>query len=233
MAPKQTLTQEEEQFLYKIEQIVLSQEASRSTTPASDEPHPSGRELYEYAAAALDRESRAKVRQHLMRCAACNAKTLLIMRLTSEEREEARDVIDDLKHFITDWAEKMTSSLGAVTWATSLWQPQWAGMPVSAADIPEQQHTFSGKEGEIEISCAWRDRYETTPAYIQISWLANLTVDRKLWALFFDPDTKKCLAEIPLGKYLEGGKSITSQTLGFNPSTQKWAVAILLKEEDA
>lgn len=115
---------------------------------------------------------------------------------------------------------------------TSLWQPQWAGTPVYAADIPEQRHTFTGREGEIEISCAWRDQYETTPAYIQISWLANLTVDRKLWALFFDPVTKECLAEIPLGKYLEGGKSITSQTLGFNPSTQKWAIAILLKEEE-
>jgi hypothetical protein len=119
-----------------------------------------------------------------------------------------------------------------VHWVSELWQPQWAGTPVTAADIPGDKKAFNVKNGEIEISCLWRSQQATNPAYIQISWAANFVADRELWALFFDPDTKEVLAEIPLGAYLEGGKNITSETLGFDPSNEKWAISILLKERE-
>ena len=218
-----------EEFLSKIEQIVAQSRPEQRKVSGSQTEHPTGELLYDYASGNLEREPASQIRRHLMRCAPCTYKTLTIMRLLHPEAETPR-LFDELRTTIQDWTEKITSSIETVTWVTSLWRPQWAGTPVSAADIPAQSHTFSGKDGEIEITCAWRDHYGTTPAYIQISWLANLTVDRELWALFFDPETKEFLSEIPLGKYLEGGKSIPSHILGFNPSTQQWAIAILLKE---
>ncbi|MCP4405633.1 MAG: hypothetical protein GY801_51060 [bacterium] len=120
-----------------------------------------------------------------------------------------------------------------VNWVSELWPPQWAGVLVSAADIPEDTKSFILKDGESDITCLWKSRYEAEPAHIEISWAANLVVDRELWALFFHPDTKDVLAEISLGTYPEGGKNITSETLGFDPSNEPWAISILLKEPEA
>lgn len=120
-----------------------------------------------------------------------------------------------------------------VKWLSPLWEPQWAGMHVSAGDIPEQKHRFRMKEGEIEISCRWRSPHGNTPAYVQVSWAADITTDCEFWLLFINPGTKAVLSEVFLGTALEGGKIITSKTLGFDPSAEPWAASVLLKERTA
>lgn len=220
-----------ERLLHTLERAVSS--STTASLPESDSrsQHPSAGQLYAYASGGLTGEEAERVCRHVRSCSSCNRKTLYAMRML-DDVEMPGSLKDDLAAYIEDWRRKLCGALDSITWATSLWQPQHAGMPVYAAEIPEQTQMFSGpgKEGDIEITCAWRDQFGTTPAYLQISWLANLNVERELWALFFDPDSKELLAEIPLGKYLEGGKNITARTLGFNPSRQKWAVSLLLKE---
>ena len=189
--------------------------------------HPPAAQLYDYAAGALARPETAAIRRHLFHCAECNRKVLYLMRLTAPFPR----LVDELQQTIADWPAQATSlAQGVVTWATALWQPELAGMPVYASDIPEQEHVFAGKEGEIKLTCAWRNTLHTQPAFIQFAWLADVTVNCELVALFFNPDTKQKLAEFSLGGYFEGGKILTSEDLKFNPSQEKWAIAILLKE---
>jgi hypothetical protein len=173
----------------------------------------------------LEEDDEDRVQEHIADCAVCVRELLHIMRL---ERE-----IPSVKPGWEVWVKNVISIPShLISWVSELWQPQWAGVSVSAADIPEEKKTFNVKDGEIEISCLWRAQHETNPAYIQITWAANFVADHELWALFFKPDTKEVLVEVPLGTYLEGGKSITSETLGFDPSTEKWAISILLKEQE-
>jgi hypothetical protein len=202
------------------------------SVPFDESQHPELDLLYRYTCGELEPDDAAQIRQHLILCPVCNGKTLRIMRITNDWKSEIR-MIDQLRQYAANWADGIVQSGVPVRWATALWQPEWAGTPVYASDILEQQHTFSSSDGEIEITCSWRDTYGSTPAYLTISWFASIERQQELWALFLDPSTKHVLAEIPLGKYLEGGKHLNSQMLGFNPSRDKWAVAILLKENDA
>lgn len=203
--------------------------------PASDnqEAHPAPETFERYVAGELRDQEARRVMAHLAVCPACNHNALYLMRMTCDPVSEST-MRDDLARYIDDWRSKISAAFEHVSfWATELWQPTFAGTPVMASNIPPQHHTFSGREGEIEITCAWRPEHGTSPAYLQLSWLANLHVERELRAVFFNPDTKALLAEIPLGSYLEGGKNLTSRALGFNPSSDTWAVAILVKEKSA
>lgn len=220
----ENLLQSTDNFLTLIEQEVHSKKYRKVSETVKKPLHPMRETLYDYVLGWLEEDDEDRVQEHLADCARCAREVLRIMRLE-------REIPSGMK---VDWEAwvKQVISLPAqlVSWVSELWQPQWAGVPVSAADISEEKKTFSIKDGEIEISCLWRSQHETTPAYIQITWAANFVTDRELWTVFFNPDTKEVLAEILLGTHPEGGKSITSETLGFDPSNEKWAISILLKK---
>jgi hypothetical protein len=218
------LVQSTNNFLTLIEQKIRSKEYRRVSETVKKPLHPTREMLYDYVLGWLEEDDEEQVQEHIADCARCTREVLHIIRL---EREISSGREEDWETWV-----KRVISLPAqlVSWVSELWQPQWAGVPASAADIPEEKKTFNIKDGEIEISCLWRSQQETTPAYIQITWVANLVADRELWVVFFDPETKEMLAEIPLGAYLEGGKNITSESLGFDPSREKWAISILLKK---
>ncbi len=118
-----------------------------------------------------------------------------------------------------------------IKWMSPVWEPQWAGVHAGAGDIPEQKHRFRMKDGEIEISCLWKSAYKKTPAYIQITWAATISTDAELWLCFVSSETGDFLSEVCLGTHLEGGKILTEKTLGFDPSKEKWAVSVFLKEK--
>jgi hypothetical protein len=218
--------QSTDNFVTLIEQEVQSDQYRKVSETIKKPRHPSRETLYDYVLGWLEEDDADTVREHLAECAMCAREVLHIMRLE-------REIPLSIKPEWETWVKNIISLPShLVRWVSDLWQPQWAGSPVTAADIPEDKKAFDVKDGEIEISCLWRSQQAANPAYIQISWAANFAADRELWALFFDPDTKEVLAEIPLGAYLEGGKNITSETLGFDPSNEKWAISILLKERE-
>jgi hypothetical protein len=117
-----------------------------------------------------------------------------------------------------------------VKWLSEPWQPQWVGELVTADDIPEQEHSFRMEDGDIEISCAWRSRHQEKPAYLWVSWRANIPTPGELWARFMRPETETVLAEVRLGTHLEGEAEFTSDRLGFDPAKERWAISILLKD---
>jgi len=111
------------------------------------------------------------------------------------------------------------------------WRPLWAGESVTASDIPEQSESFRMQEGEVDVSCYWRPRSGDRQAYLQVSWRVNIFVAAEIWALFIDPETEAVLSEVRLGAQFEGRKAFTADDLCFDPSTDKWAISILLKEK--
>jgi hypothetical protein len=119
-----------------------------------------------------------------------------------------------------------------IKWVSELWQPQWAGELVTAAHISEQQHIFYVQNQIIEISCSWGAQEPQYPAYIYIEWRANITTSGELWVRFIHPDTETLLAELRLGSHLDGEARFSSTDLGFDPSTDKWAIALLLKDTE-
>ncbi|QTA83821.1 Uncharacterized protein dnl_62380 [Desulfonema limicola] len=116
-----------------------------------------------------------------------------------------------------------------ILWVSYSWTPQWAGQMVTADEIPEQKHEFKADDGEVLISCYWGPEHDDEPAYIRISWKADAGHD-ELGIRFENPDTKEILYEDRLGAFKVGEEIFTSKDLGFDPSTQKWSIAILFLE---
>lgn len=222
----ENLMENSEPLLRLLERAVNAEKPDVSKASRRVLDHPPRQFLQKYIQCSLDETAAGTIRTHLADCSACACDVLRLLRFEKDAetaRQRDADWLAYVKH-----AVKIPEKL--IAWISPLWQPQWAGAAVTAADIPEQQRAFQTKEGEIDINCLWRPPSGKEPAYIQILWSANLVAERELWALFFDPDTKNVLAEIPLGAQPEGGKSISSAALGFDPSNNAWAISILLKE---
>ncbi|QTA80319.1 Uncharacterized protein dnl_26180 [Desulfonema limicola] len=115
-----------------------------------------------------------------------------------------------------------------ITWISPLWEPVWAGQAVTAADIPEQGKNFEMDQGEyINISCYWQGKEGNMQSYIRLSWNANIMTYSNLWARFINPDTNEILFESCLGTDLEGAVVFYNDELGFDPSSQRWAISII------
>jgi hypothetical protein len=153
-----------------------------------------------------------------------------------EVRAELQSLGADVEGFHARLARTLRSAKlkqagsALVQWFSPLWQPQWSGQFVGAGDIPAQTHTFRLEKGAIEVSCFWKPQFEDTPAYLDLSWKADMVMEGELWCRFVHPDTHVVLTEVPLGSSKEGGKYFTHQTLGFDPSQEQWAIVILVKQ---
>ena len=141
----------------------------------------------------------------------------------------------DVQGFHTTLAKKIRAAklrqvgVSLTQWISTLWQPQWVGQFVGAGDIPRQTHSFELEQGRIDVSCAWTPQQGATPAYLDLSWNADIRLEGTLFCRFIQPETQEVLAEFPLGDSKEGGHYFTSSDLGFDPSLEKWALAILVK----
>jgi hypothetical protein len=117
--------------------------------------------------------------------------------------------------------------------ATEFWEPDWQQRRATAADIPPQEHVFAREDGDITISCLWRSQHRRHPSYISISWKADVTTYNEIHARFVDPETRQQLAEVRLGAGVIGEEVFTSEELGFDPSSERWALALVVKEVPA
>jgi len=116
-----------------------------------------------------------------------------------------------------------------------LWIPEGAGLPATAADIPEQEHEFIADEfGEIKIICYWdrQNQDDEDSAYIRVSWDANLTTESGLCIRFINPETRQIYHEAPLGNIWTGEAVFESRILGFNPLKEKWGISIVISEAE-
>lgn len=118
-------------------------------------------------------------------------------------------------------------------WLSSAWVPPEVGLRWTAGgETPPQTHVFDlkGKEGEITIVCSWQAAYHDMPATLQVAWRASLSKPSDIWLRFTQPDTATLLAEVRLGSRLEDQRYFTQATLGFDPSQERWAMAIVLRD---
>lgn len=231
------IVQEDEAFLASLAQAARSQEYATHKHETEHSVHPTDDMLYQYVLEELDAHEMRWVRRHLAFCRRCSEDVLRIRDLEARIEESLADwAADPLAppQPETDWLADLKAALRTipgdlVAWASDLWQPQWAGQPVVAADIPQQKKTVIVPDGAIDISCLWRGQYESTPGYIQVGWAADFESEGELWAIFFEPETRITLAEICLGDYFEDVTTLTSDVLGFDPMHQLWALSIILK----
>lgn len=115
-------------------------------------------------------------------------------------------------------------------WESPVWEPQWAGVRATAADIPEQTQAFSTESGEIKLFIYWCPKYRDQLPYVRIKWEKSFLSSDELWVRFVNPETGGLRSELPLGTFQEGEIFFTSEELGFDPSTEKWALAIAMIE---
>lgn len=129
----------------------------------------------------------------------------------------------------TDWKE-LNEKVRSVA---AYWEPDWVGMQATAADAPVQKNTFRLEDGEIHIACYWKSQYGNKPSYIHVRWSADICCGGELWLVFIRPGSESILAEIRLGDRYEGEEAFSSKDLGFDPSCEKWAMSIYLKEKQS
>jgi hypothetical protein len=140
------------------------------------------------------------------------------------------DLSPKLKHILDRHPEKLKEMIFILS--QEPWEPQWAGVPATASEIPEQRHSFKIDEGEINLSCYWKPKVGNDPAYLHLSWAAKIDIPAVLRARFMNPETLETFSEICLSPRLQGEDNFTSDRLGFDPSNEKWAVSIIFEETE-
>lgn len=112
---------------------------------------------------------------------------------------------------------------------TPAWMPEMAGQLPSAADIPRQTHEFTTDYGSVTLTCGWDRAIGSDPAYLWLSWDAEeLDTDADLCIRLLNPDTGNTRHDIPLKNLRCGEESFTAGELGFDPSAEPWAIAVIL-----
>jgi hypothetical protein len=120
-----------------------------------------------------------------------------------------------------------------IRWLSDLWYPPLAGELATAADTPPQEKTFYLDEGTIRVTCTWWTATQDRPAGLWIQWHADVTRPGDIWVRFTraaPEEAADVLAEVPLGSVLAGEAELSPDTLGFDPSRERWALALILRE---
>ncbi len=116
--------------------------------------------------------------------------------------------------------------------SSELWQPYLAGTPVTAADIPKQEHTFQLDDGHVLIRCYWEGQRGREQGYLWLSWAVAISKKKTLCILFFNPETMEVRHQVQLGTFLDGEEIFTFAELGFDPVQEKWAISCRLDSID-
>lgn len=236
-------------FLSFLGEAARSDEYRRlkETQTKARKVHPAREMLYDYVLGWLNEADTVKVRKHISFCGECADEVLKIMQIEDdleeesvkwvsepEEDEREEDDVETVATAVTVAPELSVSvskiAANLIIWTSKVWEPKWAGQLVTASDIPQQEKTFMLNYGQIKFSCHWKPSYENIPAYIQLSWRAKISIRCELWARFVNPETHKMLSEIRLGTSFEGKNIFTSDKLGFDPSTERWSVSLILSK---
>jgi hypothetical protein len=202
--------------------------------------------LYNYVLGWLEEAEARQIRSHLAWCGACAREALHLMQLDEElvqetlESAKTPDTLAMLQMGTERTPQTRTQPVSAlrsihdylVRWTSELWEPQWAGQLVTAADVAEQSHVFRSEHGDITMSCYWQRQHGDEPAHIHIFWKADLFIEMTIWLRFFHPETRASYHDVCLGTRTVGEETFTSQELDFDPSAQRWALSVILAEND-
>ena len=227
-----------ESFLSRLAQEVRAAQSRHSLETVSRTPHPAADVLYDYVAGWLDERDAHAVRAHLAHCTGCGAEALGLMKLEDELERESLDWADNPDSALLPvappaFAETTAPALHAfkhhaIQWISDLGEPQWAGQLLTAADVPEQTHTFTSEHGDIRVTCHWHDDLPDEPAMIHVRWHADLVQDECVWVRFLNPANQSLRQEIFLGTRAVGEESFTIQDLAFDFLREAWGISLAL-----
>lgn len=116
-------------------------------------------------------------------------------------------------------------------WLSPAWHPQWAGEERTADATLPQTQVLPLADGDITVTCEWWPAYRDLPAILRVAWHARLSVPGDFWVRFTAPDDPERLLapEIRLGSTPGGEARLTAEALGFDPTRQPWALAVVLQ----
>ncbi|NJL60303.1 MAG: zf-HC2 domain-containing protein [Desulfobacteraceae bacterium] len=131
--------------------------------------------LSDYVYHDLPTEEHRKIAAHIHQCERCRIESLrmktdkdawelMIDKFPDEMFEKllgssiSEHDAADMSKIIGSAVSKIRDSL--IRWLSPVWEPMWAGLPISAAsDVPEQSHSFEMNYGEyVNISCYWQEK---------------------------------------------------------------------------
>ncbi len=225
----QMMTTSEKLLAATLQQAIDTDEYLRRKAAVRKAPHPAGETLYEYVLGWLDLPTARAIREHLVFCETCMNEVARIMRIEHQLADKHEKIQKASPSDILSggaFKEVLPEEL-----ATEYWEPQWAGQQVTAADIPRQEHWFFLEDGKLHIRCHWGAQEGPEPAYIWFAWKADLNREHVLYARFADPATQTIRCDIKLGGHFTGEEIFTPHELGFDPSSDRWALAIVFKEK--
>lgn len=186
-------------------------------------PHPTKEMLLEYVWDTLDADKRSILRTHLACCSHCSH---LAVRLGTIRREVDEKLASWSNE--TDTSTAHAPAMGELFDGVALeyWEPLGAGEALVAAGSVTQEHEFHTKAGLIKVVCAWGQAAGDEPAYIWLSWDADLQQETSFAIRLLDPDTREMRYEIQPGTIRKGNQTFTRETLGFDPVGRKWAISV-------
>jgi len=216
--------QAEHSFGQYLRRIARSEAYRRQRQEIERGLHPAQEWLHAYIWGQVSDEQARIIRNHLPGCASCTKTALRL-----------RQIKDDAEQRLLDWANVPTVATSLTTLISEeYWQPVGAGEAlVAASSAVTQEHRFDTPIGAINISCAWGREIADEPAFIWLSWNAEIPVEREFVIRFIDPEQQRIRYEIRPGTIHQGEQTFTSDTLGFDPMSEKWSLGALVTEMEA
>lgn len=210
-------------FLTFLAQEVHSEAYLGKKHAVEDGPHPTTEMLHDYVWTAMDENTSKIIRNHLSFCSLC-MQQIVSLGLIKQEAEEG----------LLSWANQMKQSekeglLGEP--ALEFWEPEGAGEAlVAASSSVTQEHEFRTEGGTIKIVCAWGQAVGNEPAFIWLSWDADLDAGSIFFIQLIHPETHSVYYEIRPGTIWKGNQTFTQEVLGFDPVSEKWVISIVTSE---
>ena len=198
-------------------------------------PHPTKELLHDYVWGALDRETSRIVRKHISFCSGCMRQLGRLTRIKDESEERffswANTADIDFSFSAHDQEALQRDLLDNI--AIELWEPEGAGEAlVAASSSVTQEHEFNTAAGTVKVLCAWGQAAGDEPAFIWLSWNAELQEKKTFRIRLIDPEHQSTRYEIDPKSIRHGNQTFTQDELGFDPVGQKWAIAIVISESD-
>ena len=203
---------------YMTGQIVKSEAYRTAKTATQNMPHPSADQLYAYLLDELDIEEARSIRTHLAYCSDCTDDMIAIMRIEDEEEQgENLSEISSAVELRSEYHYVLVENA-----AMEYWEPRYAGMELTAADMRPEPFQF--QDGQITIKAFWEGARGDKPAYIWVGWEVRVQPPFHLHLRFIAPETGEILYEANLGQTTKDSESFSADEVHFDPTTSRFGI---------
>ena len=220
----QLIASNEEALWGQIEQDVRTEayQTFLQQMRARNMPCPTTDMLYDYVLDILETDETQIVQDHLTYCGKCADDVLRIIRIEEEieSEEQAHDNIPRPFEPLKPASKFHETLLQSV--ANEYWEPRYAGMEVTAADMRPEPFQF--QEGQITIKAFWEGARGDKPAYIWIGWEVRVQPPFHLRLRFIAPETGEILYEANLGQTTKDSESFSADELRFDPTMTRFGI---------